>query len=116
MMRSTIRLIWATEDPNKRRQHQTHDPAHALMAPAPARSRQQANPGQKRQLECQLHDAGNKHAPGQRLDGFGKRRRRPDRRADEHRFSNTGVKAGTAKRPKVLSMPPANAVSEINNR
>ena len=38
------------------------------MPPAPARTRQQAQPYQRRQLHQQLHDAGREHAPGQRLD------------------------------------------------
>jgi len=31
-------------------------------------------------------------------------------------LSNTGVKAGMAKRPYVFNIPPANAVSDINKR
>ena len=48
----------------ERRQHQLEDAAHAAVPPAPARAQQHAAFVEKRQLQCQLRHASEKHRPG----------------------------------------------------
>ncbi|MNZ79646.1 hypothetical protein D3C78_982560 [compost metagenome] len=66
----------------QRRQHQGHDPLHALVLAVRARNRQQLYAHEERQLEQQLGQACDEHAPGQRHDRLVEVRGEQHRRAD----------------------------------
>jgi hypothetical protein len=67
------------------------------MGQGPARSRQQLQAVEKRQLEQELDHAGHEHSPGQGIDRLAEQRRRQQRRRNQGQVQQDGCKRGHRK-------------------